>query len=212
MISLSKTQQAAPEEYSIYILITKSSTCFSWLIHRMTSAPYTHASIGLEGLHGEFYSFARKYTRLCLPAGLVKEHSGGPRTVPYQMYRLSVSRSAYLRVRERLGAMYGHRERYRYNLLGALSAFFNYPLCRRRSYFCSQFVADLLETSGALQLDKNAALIRPVDFCSIESLQLVSEGSIGPLGSGRAFPAPSEMAAALPFGRLVVRACRCYFR
>lgn len=214
MICRSKPQQSAQQDYCIYILVTKSKTCFSRLIHRMTAAPYTHASIGLNGLQGEFYSFARKYTRLCLPGGLVKEMvcGGGPKTVRYQMYQLNVSPAAYFRIQERLGRMYGHRERYHYNLLGALSAFFNYPLCRRRYYFCSQFVAELLETSGALRLEKNAALVRPVDFCSIDGLHLVSEGSIRPLGSGRAFPAPSEVASALPFGKLVVRAYRCHFR
>lgn len=197
--------------YNIYILISKSRTCFSRLIHLATSAPYTHVSIGLEGLDGDFYSFGRKYSRLCLPAGLVKEgvaDNGAPAEIAYRMYQLQVSQHTYLLLQERLEVMYGNRRCYHYNLLGALSAFFNYPLQRRRHYFCSQFVAELLEGCGALEFGKNVALVRPVDFCDISSLELVSEGTISVLGSSRTLPAPSEVVAVLPFGRMVIQAYR----
>lgn len=199
-------------ERYIYILITKSSTYFSRLIHIATAAPYTHVSIGLDGPQGDFYSFARKYTRLCLPAGLVREAicTETPRTLPYRMYRLKVSEAAYQRLRARLEHMYGQRSQYHYNLLGAFASYFNYPLKRRCCYFCSQFVADLLEQSGALDFGKNAALVQPADFCRMEKLLLVSEGMTGSLGSGKALPAPSEVVAVLPFGRTVIRVYRAY--
>lgn len=198
--------------HEIYILITKSKTCFSRLIHLATAAPYTHVSIGLDGLHGDFYSFGRKYTRLCLPAGLVKEviAADSPQVVRYQLYRLQVSQSAYLRIRRRLQGMYRCRERYHYSILGALTAFFNFPLQRRSHYFCSQFVAEMLEQCGVMEFGKNAALVRPVDFCSLTDLQLVSEGVIGAFGSKQALPAPSEVVLMLPFGRTVVQLCRYY--
>lgn len=197
-------------EYDIYILVTKSRTYFSRLIHLATAASYTHASIGLDGLDGDFYSFARKYSRLMLPAGLVKEGVSrrGPVNIRYQMYRLQVPEQTYRKLRERLDEMYGQRERYSYNLLGAFAAFFNFPWKRRSHYFCSQFVAEMLAESGALAFDKNIALIRPVDFCKIQNLQLVSEGLIGRLESGKNLPAPSEVACMIPFGRYAVRAYR----
>ena len=58
-------------ERTIYILLTRSGTWFSRLIHFATRDDYTHASIGLDGPNGPFYSFARKYARFALPAGLV---------------------------------------------------------------------------------------------------------------------------------------------
>jgi len=199
-----------PVGYEIYILTTKSGTCFSKLIHIATSAPYTHVSIGLDGLHGDFYSFARKYRLLMLPAGLIKEEVDyrGSAQVPYQMYRLQVSESTYLRLRRYLEEMYDHRECYRYNILGVITAFFHFPLNRRGSYFCSQFVAEALEACGALELGKNTALVHPVDFCGIDQLQLVSEGTLGGFGADKALPRPSEVAAVLPFGPLLLRAYR----
>ena len=61
------------EKRTIYSLLTRSGTCFSRLIHLATQDSYTHASIGLDGPSGPFYSFARKYEHLALPAGLVEE-------------------------------------------------------------------------------------------------------------------------------------------
>ena len=197
-------------EYEIYILATKSRTYFSRLIHIATAAPFTHVSIGLDGLHGDFYSFARKYRLLMLPAGLIKEeidHRGSAQ-VPYQMYRLKVSESTYLRLRRHLADMYAHRARYHYNLLGVVTAFFDRPFHREGCYFCSQFVAEALERCGALEMGKNAALVHPSDFCGIAELQLVSEGTLGGLGVEQNLPRPSEVVAVLPFGALLLRAYR----
>ena len=59
------------EERRIYILLTRSGTWFSHLIYFATRDSYTHASIGLDGPSGPFYSFARKYRHFALPAGLM---------------------------------------------------------------------------------------------------------------------------------------------
>lgn len=201
-------------EYEIYILATQSKTCFSRLIHAATSAPFTHISIGMSGLHGDFYSFGRRYRRLMLPAGFVKEEigRGGRREIRYRMYRLQVTRESYLRIQERLRTMYGQRKLYHYNLLGALTSYFHFPLERSSHYFCSQFVAETLQSCGALEFDKNAALVYPMDFCGNAKLHLVSEGMIGRFGTEKALPAPSEAVAVLPFGDLLVRAYRNWSR
>lgn len=71
------------EERAIHILLTRSGTWFSRLIHLATQDDYTHASIGLDGPAGPFYSFARKYEHFALPAGLVEEQvTGRRRAVP----------------------------------------------------------------------------------------------------------------------------------
>ena len=142
-------------EKSVYILLTRSGTWFSRLIHLATDDSYTHASIGLDGPAGPFYSFARKYERFALPAGLVVEEVGVEtkrRQIPCCLYELSVPVPVYDCLRRQLNRMYAQRDRYHYNLLGALTCYFNYPLPRENHYFCSQFAASLLERSGAVEL------------------------------------------------------------
>ena len=155
-------------EKSVYILLTRSGTWFSRLIHLATDDSYTHASIGLDGPAGPFYSFARKYERFALPAGLVVEEVGVEtkrRQIPCCLYELSVPVPVYDCLRRQLNRMYAQRDRYHYNLLGALTCYFNYPLPRENHYFCSQFAASLLERSGAVELGKTPDLVRPADFC-----------------------------------------------
>lgn len=164
-------------ERTIHILLTRSGTWFSRLIHLATQDSYTHASIGLDGPDGPFYSFARKYRYLALPAGLVEEQVTLCRqAVPCCLYELKVSERTYLRLRQKLSSMYVQREEYRYNVLGVFACYFNVSFQRRRHYFCSQFVADLLEDCGALELPKPPALLRPADFCRVKGLRPVHQG------------------------------------
>ena len=155
-------------ERTIHILLTRSGTWFSRLIHFATQDDYTHASIGLDGPSGPFYSFARKYRYLALPAGLVEERiTVYRRRVPCCLYELKVSGNTYLRLRRQLNAMYAQREEYHYSVLGAFACYFNLSLQRRNHYFCSQFVAGLLESCGAVELPKPPTLLRPAELCQL---------------------------------------------
>lgn len=171
------------EEHIVYILLTRSGTCFSRMIHLATGDAYTHASISLDGPTGPFYSFGRKYPWLALPAGLVQEEldrswraSGGH--VPCCLYALTVSASVYRLLRRRLESMYAMRSCYHYSLLGALACHFDLIFLRRRYYFCSQFVAALLQECGAVELPKDPSLLRPMDFCGIQGLRVVHRGDL----------------------------------
>ena len=166
-------------ERTIYILLTRSGTWFSRLIHLATQDRYTHASIGLDGPDGPFYSFARKYRYLALPAGLVEEQvTVYRRAVPCCLYELKVSEETYFRLRQRLRSMYLQREIYHYSVLGVFACWFNLSLQRQHHYFCSQFVAGLLEDCGAVALPKPPTLLRPSDFCRVEGLRPVHQGAL----------------------------------
>ena len=56
--------------------------------------------------------------------------------------------------------------------------YFNLSLRRRHHYFCSQFVAGLLEDCGAVDLPKPPALLRPADFCGMDGLRPVHQGAL----------------------------------
>lgn len=164
-------------ERTIYILLTRSGTWFSRLIHLATQDDYTHASIGLDGPDGPFYSFARKYRYLALPAGLVEEQvTVYRRAVPCCLYELKVSEEAYFRLRRKLRSMYAQREEYHYSVLGVFACYFNLSLQRRHHYFCSQFVAGLLENCGAAELPKPPSLVRPADLRGLKNLRPVHQG------------------------------------
>lgn len=168
---------------TIYLLLTRSGTCFSRLIHRFTNGEFTHASIGLEGPSGAFYSFARKYPRLPFPGGLIREQADRgyfylhPDT-PCCLYELTVTEDTYQFLRNRLQEMYEQRKLYHYSVLGAVGCYFRRPMTRQRYKFCSEFVAEMLVESGAVELGKLPALTRPMDFCQLEELRPVHRGEV----------------------------------
>ena len=103
MVSFASDTVQGTQDHSIYILLTRSGTWFSRLIHLVTSDCYTHASIGLDGPSGPFYSFARRYEHFALPAGLVEERPGvRNRQIPCCLYELKVSDPVYRRLRRQL--------------------------------------------------------------------------------------------------------------
>ena len=164
----------------VYILLTRSNTSFSQLIYKVTHDQFTHSSIGLEGPGGAFYSFARRHPRLMLPAGLIKERVAGGfyaihPTVPCRLYELEVTEENWQYIRRKIDAMYPEHRHYRYNLLGAFTAYAGKTLERPHHYFCSEFVAECLVESGAAVLPNPPGLSHPIDFTTIEGEKLLFE-------------------------------------
>ena len=52
---------------------------------------------------------------------------------------------------------------------------------RRRHYFCSQFVSEVLEKSGAMELPKHSTLMHPNDYTRLEALRCVYKGTLAGL-------------------------------
>jgi hypothetical protein len=54
----------------------------------------------------------------------------------------------------------------------------NYPVERKHSYFCSQFVTEVLIKSGINIIDKPPGLTSPMDFLNCNDLKLIYEGPL----------------------------------
>ena len=151
---------------TIYILLTRSGTLLSNLVYRLTGARYTHASLAFDEDLSCLYSSTRKNGYTMFPAGPSREYldRGVFRLrpdVPCALYALEVSEEAYTRARRRADHMMAHGNLYRFNVLGLILCGLHIRWRRRRHYFCSQFVGEVLEKSGALELPKHSTLMHP---------------------------------------------------
>ena len=151
---------------TIYILLTRSGTLLSNLVYRLTGARYTHASLAFDEDLSCLYSSTRKNGYTMFPAGPSREYldRGVFRLrpdVPCAFYALEVSEEAYTRARRRADHMMAHGSLYRFNVLGLILCGLHIRWRRRRHYFCSQFVGEVLEKSGALELPKHSTLMHP---------------------------------------------------
>ncbi len=196
---------------SVYILLSRSGTMFSRAIHTATSATgnYTHASLCVQvGDTPHIYSFARRYPRLPLPAGMIREDGPAgffalhPET-PCALYKLELPNRVSAKVLAIVDKMFQKNKKYRYSIIGTALCGLDIAHERRYYYFCSQFVADVLEKAGALSLPKEPSLMMPTDYEHMPELKQVYQGPVGgilPLGDdwgpeGLEYVFPPEAAA-----------------
>ena len=176
---------------TIYILLTRSGTLLSKLVYSVTGANYTHASLAFDEDLSCLYSSTRKNGYTMFPAGPSREYldRGVFRLrpeVPCALYALEVSEEAYIRARRRADHMMAHGKLYRFNVLGLVLCALHIRWQRRRHYFCSQFVSDVLEKSGALELPKDSTLMHPNDYTLLPQLKCLYKGRLADLPQRKA--------------------------
>ena len=168
---------------SVYILLTKSNTYFSKFIHHMTADEFTHSSISLDRDLRRVYSFGRLNPRLIWPAGFIKEDVRAGLFKDSEnnnccLFELMVSDETYNRIQFEIEAMEKEADKYRYSLAGAVYCKMNKEYHKEYKYFCSEFVSEILAKSGALNLPKATSLMRPIDFCGIDDLNMLYRGEL----------------------------------
>ena len=171
---------------TIYILLTRSGTLLSKLVYAVTGASYTHASMAFDEELDCLYSSTRKNGYTMFPAGPSKEYlnKGVFRLrgdAPCALYALDVTDEAYVRARRRAEHMMARGELYRFNTLGLILCALHIRWQRRRHYFCSQFVSEVLQKSGALDLPKPSTLMHPSDYAELPQLRCLYRGTLADL-------------------------------
>ncbi|MNP41643.1 hypothetical protein D3C76_1353570 [compost metagenome] len=67
---------------------------------------------------------------------------------------------------------------YKYSVWGLVGVAFNRAWSRENAYFCSQFVATVLQENGAVRLEKPPALTTPGDLAALEELAPIFRGPV----------------------------------
>ena len=176
---------------TIYILLTRSGTLLSKLVYAVTGASYTHASMAFDEELNCLYSSTRKNGYTMFPAGPSKEYlnKGVFRLrddAPCALYTLEVSDEAYFRALHCAEEFMRHSEEYSFNTLGLILCGLHIRWQRRHHYFCSQFVSEVLEQSGALALPKDSTLMHPSDYTRLPGLECLYTGPLSQLPQRKA--------------------------
>ncbi|MDG5786162.1 hypothetical protein QA612_01570 [Evansella sp. AB-P1] len=156
---------------------------FTKTIKQYTKAPYNHSSISFDKELKELYSFGRKNPRNPLYGGFIKEDifNGTYKLYPQTtcaVYELIVTERQIEKMRRIILLFEKNKDRMIYNLFGVIGVAFKEPLEPWGSYFCSQFVSELLERSGIRLWDKIPALVTPDDFRRSDKIALIYEGPL----------------------------------
>lgn len=160
----------------ITVLLTRYRSIFANFIYWISGRGYTHASLGLDEDDGCYYSFNFK--------GFKIEHPGKWKKIYGNSisYKLEVPQEEYDVIRITILEMEHHREQYRYSRLSLLLCLLHIPCKIKNRYFCSQFVAEMLQLSKSIRLEKRASLYLPNDLpCELKRQYCLKEIIYNPL-------------------------------
>lgn len=169
-----------------YILLVRTNSIFSRLIHKVTKAQYTHASLGLQEDCRKMFSFARIYGAVPLPAGFSCEgidHGLLKRSpkAPCALYELTITDNTYDNLLLELEWMKKNKKQYHYSFYGTALCYLGRAGKDGNGFFCSHFVAYILNKAGAIHLMKPASLYHPSDFTYQPELKCLYQGNLAGL-------------------------------
>lgn len=140
----------------ITVLLTKYSDWVSSFLYHAVGHSYTHASLGLEEEPGVYYSF--NYKGFCVETLEKHRRRGVEKSI---LCEVEISDEAYWRMKKQLLQFKEHRMELRYTRVGVAFCLLHLPFRWKGHYFCSQFVVEMLQNSGAVPMKKPAVLYLP---------------------------------------------------
>ncbi|WP_440897855.1 hypothetical protein ACS127_07795 [Amphibacillus sp. Q70] len=165
---------------TVYLLFLSTGTMLSRTIDFYTHTSLNHVSISLDRSLNFVYSFGRKRPYNPFIGGFIKENLNLPffSRSTCAIYQLKVTEREYEQLSEKILLMEGQKHLYRYNFLGLFGVMMNKEFRRHNAYFCSQFVATMLQECGVYQGSKPPGLIRPQDLRAWRELKLIYQGEL----------------------------------
>ena len=170
------------EKYRLYVVLTRTNTIISRLIHLVTQDEYTHAALALDQELQRMYSFARKYTHNPFIGRFKHEHLDEgiyklAKQLPGVVLEIEVSQSQYEKACQLIEGFIANQSQYKYNCKGLIYGLLNRPTKRNDRFLCSQFVYYILHESGVVDFQTPANLVKPQDFLRIQG-QVVYRGDL----------------------------------
>ena len=161
-------------------MLTDTGTLLSKMIGMYTRNGLNHASIAFDEELTEMYSFGRKYQSNPFIAGFVRENasSGIFKGANCAILRCVVSADEFERIRSKIRYIEMNKKDYRYNFIGLLGIAVNRDIKRERAFFCSQFVATVMNEGDLQMFTVSPSLVQPCHFFDVASLTEVYEGDL----------------------------------
>lgn len=165
---------------TIYFVLTNTGTLLSKAIGMYTKEDLNHVSIAFDEQLTEMYSFGRKQRHNPFLGGFVKEHAdkGIFKEADCAIYRLIVTNEEYESMRNKIREIEQSQEDYKYNFIGIFAIAVNKEFDRKNAFFCSEFVATVVNESGLSLFDAPPSLVQPGHFTKLPRLQSVYGGNL----------------------------------
>ena len=166
-------------KYPVFIVLMHSGTFLADAIKKFTHDDYSHACISLTPDLIPMYSFGRKKVELKDGTGFSISSPTDPFfkkfKAVYGVYVMYLSKNEYDNIKKRLQYFIDNKDTLKYNISALIMNALNKSTENSKKYFCSRFVADVL--NAGRELDKLPSLYRPNDFAYRTDITLVNYGT-----------------------------------
>lgn len=163
----------------VFILLTVGSTTLAKIIRGATGDTFSHSSIAFNPQLTPLYSFGtKKLTEESRELGFVRatpydETWGGIKT-PFTLFVTYVNDAARRKIESRLEYFMAHADDFKYSFAGLVRNFLHIKSPKKKKWFCSAFVAELLGLG--YELRKDATLFRPQQFANLPNVVEIYSG------------------------------------
>ncbi len=144
---------------TVTIFMTKYEDILSRFLYYISGRGYTHVAICFDSELQEYYTFNYKGFRREHPFSRRREYGKSI------CYKLQVPKEQYERLKWLIREMEQEDVEWKYSLLGVVLCILRIKHKFDNSYFCSQFVAELLEKSEIILWKKHSSLYLPNHLC-----------------------------------------------
>lgn len=166
----------------IYVVLLRSTTVLSRLIHHIKGDEYTHAALAFDEELNYMFNFGRRrpgnpfigcFKHERLDDGVYKKAP----ILPGIILGITVTPEQYARVLDLFEKFLLDSHMYSYNYLGLFGNLFQRNHRNDYRFFCSEFVYHILFESGICDLKKPRGLVRPQDLLHING-EIVYAGDL----------------------------------
>lgn len=166
----------------IYVVLTRTNSTLSKIIHYVTKDNYTHAAISLDKNLDQMYGFSRKYTRNPFIGVFKKEDItegiySFQKELPGTIIELEVSEKEYNTFKQILDEFIENSHKYKYNTKGLFYGLINKNMDSKDKFLCSEFVYHILNKSNIIDWNISSNLVKPIDLLELPGV-IVYEGDL----------------------------------
>ncbi|CAM2838748.1 hypothetical protein [Erysipelothrix tonsillarum] len=169
------------EQREVYIVLSDTGSLLTRIIKMVTGAPYNHVSISFDASLHKLYSFGRKQPHNPFWGGFVEEsfYEGTFKRFKNTrclVLKLQVEADTYALLEANVRVFIENMDLYHYNFVGLIGAAFKRRIARENGYYCSEFVAEVMEQSNLVFWETPNYLVHPYDFSKVDQFEVVYEG------------------------------------
>ena len=176
-----ETEYSKKNRYPVFIVLTYGDNPMGIAISKVTGDEWTHSLISFNPELDPMYTFATRTQKISGLHSLFGYTYQGPKDRWYQnketkycVYVMYVNKYAYEKMKERLDYFATHEKESKYDFVGIANIAFNHDSEHHRKYFCSRFVAEIL--NQGVPLEKLPSLYSPQDLSNLDNITKVNSG------------------------------------